>query len=229
MFFMAFFAQYSIFIKKMALISLIFLYTNMTVASEFLDEASVQGDLPKADMRLSIYTDLIPSSYVFLLPIFPSHSSYLYSIYTNKEVMKYYGYGAVKSIPEIDDRILQKAQKNIEDSRASAWLIITHYGAAGQIGITSDYDDIVKSVDCSSQELSYAVSPKFSGRGIATMASKAAMTFIGGAFHATTHPKNKASISVLRKLGFTKDESRSGVAKYNSVRDYFIYSSQKEF
>ena len=219
---MAFFAQYSIFIKKTAVVGLLFLYSILAVASEFSYEASVQGDLPKADMRLSVYKDFIPSSYVFLLPIFPSHSSYLYSIYTNREVMKYYGYGVVKSIPEIDDRILQKAQKNIEDSRASAWLIITHDGAAGQIGITSDGPNL-------SQELSYAVSPKFSGRGIATMASRTAMEFFGGAFYATSHPENKASISVLRKLGFTKDESRSSVAKYNSVRDYFVYTPQKEF
>lgn len=174
--------------------------------------------ISRADLKLSIYKDIIVGGDVVLIPVFPEHSIYLYDLFANQEAIKHYGYGKVKTAEEVDNAFTYKAVRNLNEAKTIYYLIVTHYGAAGQLSIG-------ETVSGCAQELSYGISPQFGRRGIATNAAKAAMDFVGGSFYATVHPENVGSIGVLKKLGFKKDASRTHIPQYNSLRDYYVLDS----
>lgn len=172
--------------------------------------------ISKADLKLSIYKDFILTPDSMLCPIFPQHSSYLYPIFTNPAVMRYFWTGNTKSIPEIDLIAYNQAQRNIQKTTTEVWLIISHDGAAGEVALSPTNTKNAK-------ELWYALSPQFHGRGIAAKASRIAMNFMGSIYQyqATVNPNNFPSIAVLKKLGFVKDEAQSNQMRYNAIRDHY--------
>ncbi|WP_179958267.1 GNAT family N-acetyltransferase [Chitinimonas arctica] len=65
-------------------------------------------------------------------------------------------------------------------------------------------------------ELSYAISPASSGRGLTTEACKAVINHVGGKYYATVHPLNIPSQRVLEKSGLDKVQDNIVVDRYVS-------------
>lgn len=168
------------------------------------------------DLCLKPYTDFLQGPNLFLRPVFPDDYRSFISIYTDPVTMRYFGRGITISVPEIKERILNRAIANRINDASYHWSLITHDGIAGIISVW--YPDTEEPLD----ELAYCLAPRFSGRGLTTDGSRLVIDFISKPFVATVHPDNIASVKVLEKLGFKKDPTRLGVPKYGSVRDYYV-------
>ena len=188
---------------------------SLTPYSQSTSQTSHDQIIPRADLALTPCRDFISSPLLILIPILPWHSVHLYDFFTNPDCMKFYGIGTTRSQNWVDERIITEAKKNKDTAKSQFYLIITQTGVAGRITATRDASG-------NPSELSYAVRPSFSGRGIATQAATLLINYIDSPFLATVHPDNTASISVLIKLGFARDNTRQKVEKFNSIRDYFI-------
>ncbi|WP_198022334.1 GNAT family N-acetyltransferase [Candidatus Odyssella acanthamoebae] len=178
---------------------------------------------PKQDLPLSPYKNFMASENTMLRPLFPEDYKALCPIYTNAEVVKYFGPGIPLTIEEIKKQALARAQRNdCQKSLAYHWAILAHGGIAGSVSIFHPHDQEERT------EIFYCISPAFGGRGLATAASRLVIEFVGGPFIATVHPKNKASMAILeRKLGFKRDLNRQNVEKYGTVRDYFLLNEKE--
>jgi RimJ/RimL family protein N-acetyltransferase len=185
------------------------------------DEKVLSADItfssPMIDNRLTIYTDTVSTPHFFLMPMQPTHSRFLYPIYTDINTMAYYGFGKTYTIDAIDHKTRIKSQLNQMRPSTNFWLIVTHAGPCGHVSLTPA--DIYENFN----ELSFALAPEFTGKGIATKAAMAIMSQKGGNFCATVHPKNQKSIAVLKKLGFNTDPDNLNVSKYGSIRDYYTF------
>ncbi|MBW8308371.1 MAG: GNAT family N-acetyltransferase [Candidatus Paracaedibacteraceae bacterium] len=155
---------------------------------------------PHQYLQLTPYTNFMVRETIMLRPLFPNDYQALCPIYTDAEVIKYFGSGRTSAVEEVKKQALTYAQSNAtQKSSAYHWAILTHVGIAGAVSIFYPHAHEART------EISYSISPFFAGRGLATRAAELVIDFIGGSFMATAHPRNKASIAILeRKLGFKR-------------------------
>lgn len=176
---------------------------------------------PRQDLSLSPYPYTVIGSDVWVRPMFPSDWPGLVPILANPEKMKYYGVGKALEEKRIQEVALTAANENLkfknlslelfEQEKKFYWTFFTHTGALGRIIVKCSKDDP------GFLELEYC------GQGGTTKAAELVLTLLKNKnFMATVHPENKGSINVLKKLGFTLDQNRVGVAKFGSIRDYYV-------
>jgi RimJ/RimL family protein N-acetyltransferase len=209
-----------------------FLFTNFISAvkiddssNELFDELEEKEEISSnkdifQNLQLKPYKNFMAGQKVILRPVFPSDHKEM-SFFNDPKVMSHFGNGKISTMETIEERILRQARNNESKPRLYyIWALITHEGIAGQILIT--YPNETEA----STELFYIISPQFGGRGLTTEASKLVINFIKGPFVATVHPTHKASIAVLKKLGFKLDPKRQNIKKYDSIRDYYVLENE---
>lgn len=166
---------------------------------------------------LKVYEHLLVNEKFFLRPIFPGDHVALRSIFTNSSVMKYFGTGRTFNYEEIQSRTMELAKGNLlAQPSMLTFGVFLYKGCVGRINI------VFPKTRGGIYELSYCICPAEQGKGLATLASRSAMEYIGGDFEATMHPANLGSKAVLTKLGFKPDPTRQNVEKFGAVRDYYI-------
>lgn len=196
------------------------------------------------ELRLRLYVDCIIGPDVFLRPLFPNDHPHFRPIFTDPKVMEYFGNGQVLTPFENEARTKRLAgsnQKYYAQSKVFSilksgeepkkietyhWAMITHskivgFGIAGMISI------VIPNMIEPKMELAYCIAPAFGGRGLTTQGSRLVLEAIPVNFVATVDPKNVASRKILEKLGFIPDDSRQGVKKYGTIRDYYLLLRNK--
>ncbi len=178
---------------------------------------------PLQDQSLKPYFNILFGSQFFLRPLFPEDYMAFLPVFMDEDQMKYLGSGKPLRIEKAKEYIENGVRENnkIKPSYFS-WAIITHEGIAGRVFLTNMSEESLE------KELGYFVCPAFGGRGLATEASRLAMSSMESPFMATVHPENIGSRIVLTKLGFRADESRIGVfiSKYGNIRDFYILQNK---
>lgn len=170
---------------------------------------------PAQDLALTPYQNYLAGKNVWLRPLFPEDHPQFRPIYIDREVLKYYAFTSPISVEEIEKMTLRKAQKNNNCiGECYHWAIITHGGVAGAVSIIHPHENEEKT------EIFYCLAPAYSGRGLITEASRLVIDWVDAPMVATVHPENKASLAVLKKLGFNADPNRQNVPKYGSIRNY---------
>lgn len=174
---------------------------------------------PQSDLQLSIYADTFVSERLFMRPIFRLDYRSLKRCFCDEENMRYWGAGPCKG-RDLKEKFVRYATLNLDKLYTGGWSIITHEGMAGCFWAW-------KNALGTEVEISYALSPQFSGRGLSTTAGRLVLQYryedpdFAGKVIATVHPDNKASQSVLEKLGLKPDPDRQNMPKYGSVRNYY--------
>lgn len=196
---------------------LLSLQTSFFIEEDLDTNCKESSLLSFADQRLSVYQNCLLDTNLFLMPLFKEHSPYLYTTYTNKKSMQYYGFGQTKTIEEVNQIVARKASLNLCNKDFFYFLIVTKSGIAGQVCLIKKENVY---------EIAYDICPAFTNRGIATRASQIAIDFIKSPIEASVHPYNLSSIAVLKKIGFVLDKSRVNIPKFNAIRDYYILQQQ---
>jgi [ribosomal protein S5]-alanine N-acetyltransferase len=207
----------STFLKKsMVLLAAVFQLHAMEegVAPNFM------GD-PRADMCLAPYNNAIMGGDLWLRPVFATDWEAFLPIYTNPDAMKFYGSGKTFEQELVCNYITSNAHVNFTSAaRQQFWSILSYEGVVGEVRVFKPKDEGER------LEIGYSLNPAMGGRGFATKASELVTKTVGGPFVATVHPENIASVRVLEKVGFRKDLTRLGVAKYGQIRDYYLLNEQ---
>lgn len=175
--------------------------------------------LPQSALRLSIYADTFVGERLFMRPIFSLDYRPLKRCFGDEENMRYWGAGPCKG-HDLKEKFVRYATLNLDKLYTGGWSIITHEGIAGCFWAW-------KNSLGTEVEISYVLSPQFSGRGLSTAAGKLVLQYryedpdFQGKIIATVHPDNKASQCVLEKLGLKPDPEKQNVPKFGSVRNYY--------
>lgn len=169
------------------------------------------------DLVFQPYFNTLFGSQFFLRPVFPEDYTAFLPGLMDANHMKYYWHGKPLSLEETKKYAQTQAINNtVINPKMFSWSIITHQGVAGHIMLQMPNEEWHE------KALGYFICSGFEGRGLATDASRLAMSFIEGPYIATVHPLNFGSSSVLKKLGFKVDSNRLSVPRYGSIRDFYL-------
>src|SRR6185312_575979 len=137
-----------------------------------------------------------------LIEVQPEHAHSIYDIFSNPEVMQYYGMDPLREVSQAE-KIVQHMKSNYETKRGIRWAIIIEdeNQFAGTIGLNN------LALGMKKAEVGFEIHPDFWRSGITSEALHAVLDY---AFEeldlhrmgAVTFLGNDASIGLLKKQGF---------------------------
>ncbi|OAB43769.1 GNAT family N-acetyltransferase [Paenibacillus glacialis] len=183
-------------------------------------------------MQISNESKLFPrleTDRLILKEIEIQDASSIFRIFSNEEVMKYYGRFPMESIEEANQLIAIFNESYISD-KGIRWAIILKeenrfIGTCGYHNWNRRH---------SRAELGYELSMEAWGKGLMNEALTEMITFGFGSMglnriEAVVYPENKASIGSLEKQGFKKEGLLEGYAFFrNTYQDLLMYALLKK-
>lgn len=191
----------------------------------------------KIDLLLPIYPYCLLGRDVWLRPLFPEDASFLLPIYTNDNMMKYFGSGKVFTEQECKNLINIKAlrTKDFEnnfpiqpfgdaidsdaifaDRFVNKGFNLTFFNRAGLSGIVTIFHS-------NNKDYPKHLEVAYCGQGGTCDAVLRVLSSLNHfAFLATAHPNNHSSIKILKKNSFVlvSNDLKEG----NNNRNYYIKS-----
>ncbi|MGI2328286.1 GNAT family N-acetyltransferase [Planococcus sp. YIM B11945] len=163
-----------------------------------------------------------------LVQIGQEYAKPFFDIMSRDEVTRYYGMDSLAS-PEEAVRIIDSFQTGFELNRGIRWgMVLKETGEfIGTIGLNN------LNVKGKKAEVGYELHPDFWGKRIVREANKAVLAYAFNELDlfrmgAVTFPENKASSSVLKKLGFVEEGRLRGYLYQNhQSHDALIFSLLK--
>lgn len=160
-----------------------------------------------------------------LIEIEEAHATHIYSIFSNKEVIKYYGMSPFTE-EEQAITLIKTFSTNFQQKRSMRWGIVRKDTSqfVGTVGLNNLL------ISNKRTEIGYELSPEHWRKGFISEAVEAVIQYcfeeldiyrIG----AVTFPENEASNKLLLKLGFQKEGLLRGyLYQDNQSHDSFVFS-----
>jgi [ribosomal protein S5]-alanine N-acetyltransferase len=160
-----------------------------------------------------------------LTEVEPDHANALFDIFSNPEVVKYYGMDPMHALVQAE-KIIQHFKSNHEMKKGMRWAIIVNDGDrfVGTIGLNN------LALGMKKAEIGFEIHPDFWRSGITSEALQAVLDYSFGklGLHrmgAVTFPANSASIGLLKKNGFVEEgKLRSYLFQNGHSHDALIFS-----
>lgn len=160
-----------------------------------------------------------------LTEVEPDHSSALFTIFSNTEVVKYYGMDPMHELAQAE-KIIEHFKSTYETKRGMRWAITIKDGNqfVGTIGLNN------LALGMKKAEIGFEIHPDFWRSGITSEALQAVLnySFDELGLHrmgAVTFPANSASIGLLEKSGFVEEgKLRSYLFQNGHSHDALIFS-----
>ncbi|MCM3357326.1 MAG: GNAT family N-acetyltransferase [Psychrobacillus sp.] len=160
-----------------------------------------------------------------LIEIKEEHVASIYSIFSNEEVIQYYGMSPLTSIDQAAT-MLKSFANGFEQKRSMRWGIV--WKETGELLGTVGLNNL--SFTSKRTEIGYDLLPAHWRKGIVTEAVEAVIAYCFNELKlyrigAVTFPQNEASFTLLLKLGFEKEGVLKGyLYQDNESHDAFIFS-----
>lgn len=160
-----------------------------------------------------------------LIEINEGHLASIYSIFSNEEVIQYYGMSPLTSVDQAAAMVKSFAN-GFEQKRSMRWGIV--WKETGELVGTVGLNNL--SLNSKRTEIGYELLPAHWRKGIVTEAVEAVIDYCFNELKlfrigAVTFPQNEASFSLLLKLGFEKEGVLKGyLYQDNESHDAFIFS-----
>lgn len=160
-----------------------------------------------------------------LTEIKEGHVASIYSIFSNEEVMKYYGMSPFSN-EEQAATIIKSFATGYEQKRSMRWGI--EWKETGELIGTVGLNNL--SIPSKRTEIGYELLPTHWRKGIVAEAVEAVINYCFNELKlyrigAVTFPQNEASYTLLLKLGFEKEGLLKGyLYQDNKSHDAFIFS-----
>lgn len=160
-----------------------------------------------------------------LVEVEPDHASALFTIFSNPEVVKYYGMDPMHELAQAE-KIIEHFKSTYETKRGMRWAITIKGGNQfiGTIGLNN------LALGMKKAEVGFEIHPDFWRSGITSEALQAVLdySFDELGLHrmgAVTFPANSASIGLLEKNGFMEEgKLRSYLFQNGHSHDALIFS-----
>ncbi len=160
-----------------------------------------------------------------LKEITSEHTSTIFSIFSNEDVIRYYGMSPFTSIEQATEMI-QSFAKNFELKRSIRWGIT--WRETGELVGTIGLNNL--SILNKKAEVGYDLLPEYWRKGIISEALEAVISYSFNKLDlyrigAVTFPENKPSYTLLKKAGFQKEGLLRGyLYQNNQSHDAYIFS-----
>lgn len=153
------------------------------------------------------------------------HASALFNLFSNPEVVKYYGMDPMNELAQAE-KIIQHFKRTYEMKKGMRWAITIKEGNkfVGTIGLNN------LALGMKKAEVGFEIHPDFWRSGITSEALRAvlAYSFEELGLHrmgAVTFPANSASIGLLKKSGFVEEgKLRSYLFQNGQSHDALVFS-----
>ena len=160
-----------------------------------------------------------------LTEVEPDHAPALFAIFSNPEVVKYYGMDPMHELAQAE-KIIEHFKSTYETKRGMRWAITIKDGNrfVGTIGLNN------LALGMKKAEVGFEIHPDFWRSGITSEALQAVLdySFEELGLHrmgAVTFPANSASIGLLKKNGFVEEgKLRSYLFQNGHSHDALIFS-----
>lgn len=160
-----------------------------------------------------------------LVEIEEKHIDYVYAIFSNEAVTKYYGMPSFTK-KEQAQNMISSFSKNFQEKRAMRWGIIQKETNefVGTVGLNNLL------LSSKRTEIGYDLLPEHWRKGIISEAVEAVIHYCFGELNlhrigAVTFPENEASYTLLLKLGFQKEGLlREYIYQNDKSNDVFVFS-----
>ncbi len=170
----------------------------------------------------------LETSRLNLIQVLNQYAENLYDIFSRDEVTKYYGMDSMKSVQEAH-LLIEHFYKIYENKRGIRWGIILKENGEliGTIGLNN------LNIGSKRAEIGYELHPAYWNKGFITEAVKEVLNYSFNELQlfrvgAVTYPQNRASIQLLKKMGFSKEGLLRGYLYQNHLsHDVIIFSLLK--
>ncbi|MFC4560158.1 GNAT family N-acetyltransferase [Virgibacillus kekensis] len=162
---------------------------------------------------------------LWLVKITDEHTQRYFDIMSNDDVTRYYGMNSLESIEEAE-RLIKSFRVTFENRRGARWGLV--WKDTGEFIGTVGLNNL--NLRSKKAEVGFELHPDYWQKGITTEAVKAVLRYAFEELNlyrmgAVTFPQNKASITLLERIGFQKEGLLRGYLYQNDrSHDVLIFS-----
>lgn len=168
---------------------------------------------------------ILESERLMLVEIKEEHSDDIFRIFSNNEVLKYYGMSPFTQVDQAQN-IIKSFSKNFMEKRSVRWGIVLKDTSefVGTVGLNNLL------LSSKRTEIGYDLIPAYWRKGIITEAVEAVIQYCFKELNlyrigAVTFPENEPSYKLLLKLGFKNEGLLRGYIYQNNIsNDAFVFS-----